>query len=200
MSSVATACVSSLLPPSPDSMAASSNGKERESTRSFSAVSASSASGLMRTSESWKEWKPVPAGTRCPRMTFSFSPTKRSTFPESAASVSTFVVSWKLAAEIKLLLCTDAFVIPNNWVLAVAGLGFEPLATSPPNASICALACCKASLGTTLPKAYSLSPISVILTQSARPSLCWRNSNLSNTFPRNSFVSPADSILTLRSI
>ena len=40
--------------------------------------------------------------------------------PARAASVRTFVVSWKLAAEIKLELCTAAFVIPSNWVLAVA--------------------------------------------------------------------------------
>ena len=54
--------------------------------------------------------------------------------------------------------------------------------------------------GTILPSAYSLSPISEIFTQPARLSLCWRNSNLSKTLPRRSLVSPADSILTLRSI
>ena len=63
-----------------------------------------------------------------PRMTFSFSPTRLSTLPARAASVSTLVVSWKLAAEMKLELCTAALVMPSSWVLAVAGLGLSPLA------------------------------------------------------------------------
>ena len=43
--------------------------------------------------------------------------------PARAASVSTLVVSWKLAAEMKLLDCTAALVMPRSCVLAVAGLG-----------------------------------------------------------------------------
>jgi hypothetical protein len=54
--------------------------------------------------------------------------------PASAASVSTLVVSWKLAAEMKLELCTDALVMPSSCVLAVAGLGLAPLAGAPPRA------------------------------------------------------------------
>ena len=48
--------------------------------------------------------------------------------PAKAASVSTLVVSWKLAAEMKLELCTAALVMPSNWVLAVAGFGLAPRA------------------------------------------------------------------------
>ena len=55
---------------------------------------------------------PVPAGTRRPTITFSFNPSKLSTLPETAASVRTRVVSWKDAADIKDLVCRDAFVIP----------------------------------------------------------------------------------------
>ena len=43
--------------------------------------------------------------------------------PARAASVRTLVVSWKLAAEMKLSDCTAALVIPRSWVLAAAGLG-----------------------------------------------------------------------------
>ena len=50
--------------------------------------------------------------------------------------MSTFVVSWKLAAEMKLELCTAALVMPRSWVLAVADLGLTPLAGVPPKASI----------------------------------------------------------------
>jgi hypothetical protein len=47
-------------------------------------------------------------------MTFSFSPCNQSFFPSIAASVKTRVVSWKLAAEIKLSLFNEAFVIPSS--------------------------------------------------------------------------------------
>ena len=46
-------------------------------------------------------------------MTFSFSPSSRSTLPSIAASVSTFVVSWKDAAERNDSVASDAFVIPR---------------------------------------------------------------------------------------
>ena len=45
---------------------------------------------------------------------FSFKPRNQSTRPSIAALVKTRVVSWKLAAEIKLGLFSAAFVIPNN--------------------------------------------------------------------------------------
>ena len=51
-------------------------------------------------------------------MTFSLSPTSRSVLPAKAASVSTLVVSWKLAAEMKLALWTAALVMPKSCVLA----------------------------------------------------------------------------------
>ena len=46
-------------------------------------------------------------------MTFSFSPFSRSTLPSIAASVSTFVVSWKEAAERKDSVASEAFVMPR---------------------------------------------------------------------------------------
>jgi hypothetical protein len=45
---------------------------------------------------------PVPAGINLPTATFSFSPSSSSLLPAVEASVSTRVVSWKEAAEIKL--------------------------------------------------------------------------------------------------
>ena len=42
------------------------------------------------------------AGMRCPQMTFSFIPSRLSVLPLMAASLSTLVVSWKDAAEMKL--------------------------------------------------------------------------------------------------
>ena len=50
--------------------------------------------------------------------------------------------------------------MPSNCVLAVAGLGLVPLDGSPPSASIWALTCSRASLGTIVPAAKSLSPLS----------------------------------------
>ena len=65
---------------------------------------------------------PVPAGISFPIITFSFSPTKSSTFPLTAASVRTLVVSWNDAADKKLSVASDAFVIPSNTRFPVAGL------------------------------------------------------------------------------
>ena len=45
---------------------------------------------------------------------FSFKPLNQSILPSIAAFVRTRVVSWKLAAEIKLGLFKAAFVIPNS--------------------------------------------------------------------------------------
>ena len=46
-------------------------------------------------------------------MTFSFKPSSRSTLPSIAASVSTFVVSWKEAAERNDSVASEALVIPR---------------------------------------------------------------------------------------
>ena len=46
-------------------------------------------------------------------MTFSLRPASESFLPSSAASVSTFVVSWKEAAERKESVFSDAFVMPR---------------------------------------------------------------------------------------
>ena len=43
----------------------------------------------------------VAHGILCPTMTFSLRPSNKSTFPFTAASFNTFVVSWKEAAEMK---------------------------------------------------------------------------------------------------
>ena len=50
---------------------------------------------------------PVPAGINLPMITFSFNPTNSSTLPLIAASVNTFVVSWKEAADKKLFVSSD---------------------------------------------------------------------------------------------
>ena len=62
----------------------SSSGKEGRGAGEVVAASMSNACGLIRTSDSWKVRKPVPAGTRCPRITFSLSPTRLSTLPARA--------------------------------------------------------------------------------------------------------------------
>ena len=65
---------------------------------------------------------PVPAGISFPIITFSFNPIRESTFPFIAASVSTLVVSWNDAADKKLSVASDAFVIPSKALVPVAGL------------------------------------------------------------------------------
>ena len=47
-------------------------------------------------------------------MTFSLSPRRLSIAPLMLASVSTRVVSWKLAAEMKLSVESDALVMPSS--------------------------------------------------------------------------------------
>ena len=54
-------------------------------------------------------------------ITFSFSPRRKSTFPSIAASVSTFVVSWNEAAEMKLSVDNAADVMPSSTGSDVAG-------------------------------------------------------------------------------
>ena len=59
-----------------------------------------SKSSLDATTIFWNCLTPVPAGIKCPTITFSFNPNKLSTLPANAASFNTLVVSWKEAAEI----------------------------------------------------------------------------------------------------
>ena len=47
-------------------------------------------------------------------ITFSFRPARRSILPSSAASVSTFVVSWKEAAERNESVASEALVMPKR--------------------------------------------------------------------------------------
>src|SRR5206468_4284942 len=54
-------------------------------------------------------------------MTFSLRPRSSSVLPEMAASVSTRVVSWNDAAEMKLSVDNEAFVMPSSTGFAVAG-------------------------------------------------------------------------------
>ena len=61
-----------------------------------------------------KDLKPVPAGIKRPRITFSFNPRNHSTFPSTAACVKIRVVSWKLAAEIKLSVINETLVMPSK--------------------------------------------------------------------------------------
>ena len=55
-------------------------------------------------------------------ITFSFKPIKWSTLPLIVASVSTFVVSWKEAADKNESVSTEDLEIPNNTGLKVAGV------------------------------------------------------------------------------
>ena len=57
---------------------------------------------------------PVPAGISRPTMTFSLRPLSVSILPWTEASVSTRVVSWNEAAEMKLRVCSDALVMPSR--------------------------------------------------------------------------------------
>src|SRR5437660_1791295 len=64
---------------------------------------------------------PVPAGMRRPTITFSLRPRRWSTRPEMLASVSTRVVSWNEAAEMKLSVDSDALVMPRRRGVPSAG-------------------------------------------------------------------------------
>ena len=71
---------------------------------------------------------PVPAGIRRPTMTFSLRPSSVSALPLTAASVSTRVVSWNDAAEMKERVCSDALVMPSStgWPMRrLLALGFD---------------------------------------------------------------------------
>src|SRR6476660_1611516 len=68
---------------------------------------------------------PVPAGMSRPTMTFSLRPSSTSVLPRTAASVSTRVVSWKEAAEMKERVCRLALVMPSSTGCPVAGLRLD---------------------------------------------------------------------------
>ena len=82
--------------------------------------SASSISSLAL--RAWWKAMPVPAGISRPTMTFSFRPRSSSRLPMIAASVSTRVVSWNDAAEMKLSVDSDALVMPSSTSACVAGI------------------------------------------------------------------------------
>src|SRR5436305_9700432 len=64
---------------------------------------------------------PVPAGMRRPTMTFSLRPRRWSTRPAMLASVSTRVVSWNEAAEMKLSVESEAPLMPRRSGVPSAG-------------------------------------------------------------------------------
>src|SRR3712207_9464047 len=69
---------------------------------------------------------PVPAGISFPMITFSLRPSRLSLLPWMAASVSTFVVSWKEAADSHDSVASEALVMPMSTGRAEGG--------SPPSA------------------------------------------------------------------
>ena len=137
---------------------------------------------------------------RCPRSTFSFKPTRVSTAPLRAASVSTLVVSWKLAPERKLSDCNDAFVIPSRSVRARAGFGLRVLAIALPASSASALACLTSSFATRLPLTNVVPPASSIFNIEVSESLIPRKTYRSTTSFGSRVVSPISTTRTLLSI
>jgi hypothetical protein len=83
-------------------------------------------------------------------ITFSLSPSRWSTLPLSAASVSTLVVSWNDAAARKLSVLSEALVTPSSTGLAVAG--------SPPSASTWRFLSSYSNRSTSSPGSRSESP------------------------------------------
>ena len=68
-------------------------------------------------------FRPVAAGISFPMITFSFSPSSRSILPSIEASVSTFVVSWKEAAERNDSVASEALVMPR---ISGSNVAFSP--------------------------------------------------------------------------
>ena len=62
-------------------------------------------------------------------ITFSFSPSSRSILPSIDASVSTFVVSWKDAADRNDSVASDALVMPR---MSGSNVAFSPFAFTLP--------------------------------------------------------------------
>src|SRR6266566_2719716 len=117
-------------PETPGYSAAGSCAASAFSAACFSRSSRMSASRLTATSRTWPIMAPVPAGISRPTMTFSLSPSRVSTLPFTAASVSTRVVSWNEAAEMNERVCSEALVIPSSTGCALAGLRPSALARS----------------------------------------------------------------------
>ena len=90
-------------------------------------------------------------------MTFSLSPSSWSTLPLSEASVSTLVVSWKEAAEMKLSVASEALVRPNS-------IG-SPSAVFPPSCSALPFARANSWRSRTESAMRSVSPTSFTRTQ-----------------------------------
>jgi prepilin-type N-terminal cleavage/methylation domain-containing protein len=106
------------------SQATSCQVNERWAAFSASSLSASvSRAAAIRRRRLTTE--PVPAGIRRPTMTFSLRPSSVSTLPDTAASVSTRVVSWNDAAEMKERVCSEALVMPCSTALPCAGRRFS---------------------------------------------------------------------------
>ncbi len=82
-------------------------------------------------------------------ITFSFSPSKRSILPSIAASVSTFVVSWKEAADRNDSVASDALVMPR---ISGSNVAFSP------SAFTFAFSRSKIALSTSWPGSRSVSP------------------------------------------
>ena len=61
-----------------------------------------------------------------PMITFSFRPSRWSTLPLMAASVSTLVVSWKEAADRKDSVASDALVMPSSSRVQVGRTSSSP--------------------------------------------------------------------------
>ena len=76
--------------------------------------------------------------------------------PDTAASVSTRVVSWKDAAEMNDLVCKDALVIPSSTGSALAGFSFSEISL--------AFSCSYSCLSICSPIRKVESPASVIST------------------------------------
>ena len=99
---------------------------------------------------------PVPAGIRRPTITFSLRPMRSSTRPDTAASVSTLVVSWNDAAEMKERVWRLALVMP--WRTG------SPPAARTPSLSAFTLMSSNSSRSTCSPTRKVVSPGSVIST------------------------------------
>src|SRR5208283_49859 len=105
----------------PDPPCQSPPGAGAAVSSAFPASSSSAAAPSTLTTIRLYKFMPVPAGIKRPMITFSFSPTSLSTLPLMADSVSTRVVSWNDAAEMKLSVEREALVMPSSSGSAMAG-------------------------------------------------------------------------------
>ena len=134
-------------------------------------------------------------------ITFSFRPTRWSTLPLIAASVRTFVVSWKEAADMKLEVCNAARVIPwRIWVEVAATASRTSTGLRSRRFSI--LFSSRNLRAVTIWPAFrfSESPASTTTFLPQMRSFSSMNSSLSTTCCSRKRVSPGSSIVTLRII